>query len=101
MADQGSGKHDRRQGPNAARVAARAREHIGELTGKGVLGVTSVAPAENGGWAVEVDVVEDRRVPSSSDMLATYAVDLDHDGDLVSYRRVRRYLRGLADQGRT
>jgi hypothetical protein len=72
--------------------------YITELTGKGVEGVTMVKPAGDG-WTVEVEVVEDHRVPSSGDTLAIYAVDLDSEGDLVSYRRVRSYKRARGDTG--
>ena len=55
--------------------------------------------AAEDGWVVGIEVVEDRRIPSSSDILAAYETALDMDGQLLSYRRVRRYPRGRADQG--
>ncbi|GAA1674781.1 hypothetical protein GCM10009733_084730 [Nonomuraea maheshkhaliensis] len=70
--------------------------HIAELTSKGVEGVTSVVPAD-GGWVVEVEVVEDRRIPSSGDILALYQVQIDKEGSLLSYRRIRRYKRANAE----
>ncbi|MEU8272307.1 gas vesicle protein GvpO [Sphaerisporangium sp. NPDC049002] len=72
--------------------------HIGELTGKDVEGVTLVQPSGDG-WTVEVEVVEDHRVPSSGDTLGIYAADLDSEGDLVSYRRVRSFKRAKGDTG--
>ena len=86
--------------PSASRIAAQAVEHISALTSKSVVGVTSVEPAEQG-WLVEVEVLEDQRIPSSSDMLALYEAELDDNGDLLSYRRTRRYARGRADAGRS
>lgn len=78
----------------AAPAAARAGlRQIVELTGKEPEGVTAVKPAD-GGWVVGVEVVEDRRIPSSSDILSVYEAELDASGDLTSYRRVRRYARG-------
>ncbi|QCQ91347.1 gas vesicle protein GvpO [Rhodococcus sp. SGAir0479] len=76
--------------PEAATVAAR---RIAELTGRTPIGAVSVAPSDEG-WSVEVEVVEDRRIPSSSDILAIYVVALDLDGELLSYRRIRQYMRG-------
>ncbi len=96
-ADDGGGR-DRK--PSASRVAAQAAEHISALTAKSVVGVTSVEPSEQG-WLVEVEVLEDARVPSSSDMLALYEAELDDNGDLLAYRRTRRYARGRADAGRS
>jgi len=80
----------------AAKAGQAALRQITELTGKESEGVTGVEPADDG-WVVGVEVVEDRRVPSSTDILATYETELDMDGELVSYRRVRRYPRGRGD----
>ena len=46
------------------------------------------------GWTVQVEVVEVRRIPDTTDVLALYEVDVDSDGDLQGYRRLRRYARG-------
>ncbi|WP_370178661.1 gas vesicle protein GvpO [Rhodococcus wratislaviensis] len=77
-------------------IAELAVRDITQLTGKKPLGATSVMPTDDG-WTVEVEVVEDRRIPSSTDMLALYEVVLDLDGELLSYRRTRRYSRGAGD----
>jgi hypothetical protein len=72
--------------------------HIARLTGKPVEGVTAVQPSDRG-WLVSVEVVEDRRVPSTADMLANYDVELDGEGRLLGYQRTRRYVRGRGDPG--
>lgn len=79
-------------------VAERALDQIAQLIGKDILGVTSVQPADDG-WQVGVEVVEESRVPSSADVLAIYEVELDADGELLSYRRSRRYPWGRGDNG--
>ena len=89
---------DRDAGLTAAQAAQAAQRQIAELTGKQVEGITGVGPAEDG-WVVGIEVLEDRRIPSSSDILAAYETGLDMDGELLSYRRVRRYPRGRTDQG--
>jgi hypothetical protein len=81
---------------NAAKAGQAALQQITELTGKQPEGVTGVERGEDG-WVVGVEVVEDRRIPSSSDILAIYEIELDMDGELMSYRRVRRYPRGRGD----
>jgi hypothetical protein len=83
-------------GLTAAKAGQAALRQIAELTGKESEGVTGVEPADDG-WVVGVEVVEDRRIPSSTDILATYEIELDMDGELMSYRRVRRYPRGRGD----
>jgi hypothetical protein len=56
--------------------------------------ITALAPTGQGGWTVEVQLVEDRRVPSTADMLALYEIELDAGGNLLAYWRTRRYMRG-------
>jgi Gas vesicle synthesis protein GvpO len=80
----------------AAEAAQVGLQQIIELTGKEAEGVSGVEPADDG-WRVTVEVIEDRRIPSSTDLLATYRIELDPDGELLSYRRVRRYARGRGD----
>jgi hypothetical protein len=95
--DEDSGRGPRRAGGlSAARAARAGLRQIAELTGKKPEGVTGVKPADDG-WLVGVEVVEDRRIPSSSDILAIYEADVDSEGELASYRRVRRYPRGRGD----
>ncbi len=38
------------------------------------------------------------RVPDTVSLLATYDVEIDGEGQLTSYRRIRRYERGRADE---
>lgn len=83
----------------AARAGKLGLQQIAELTGKQTEGVTWVSRSDEDGWAVGVEVVEDRRVPSAADILAIYETELDPDGELLSYRRVRRYARGRGDDG--
>jgi monoamine oxidase len=76
-----------------SQIAALAREAVLELTGKVGEAVTGLERTEDG-WTVEVDVLELERIPSTTDVLATYRVTLDDEGELQGCRRVHRYLRG-------
>jgi hypothetical protein len=78
----------------ASQVAAQAAQQLLELTGKGVEGVTGLERTDDG-WKVHVEVVEVRRIPDTTDILALYEVQVDEDGDLMGYRRLRRYARGV------
>lgn len=82
----------------AARIAEQAASQLGELIGKEVEGVTALRRSEDG-WQVELEVLELRRVPATTDVLATYEVTVDRGGDLEEYRRVRRFVRGKAEDG--
>jgi hypothetical protein len=96
--ENGSGHEAPRHGSSfTARQAARAAlRQIIELTDKQAESITGVERKEEG-WTVSIEVVEDRRIPSSADILATYETRIDEDGELISYRRVRRYSRGRGD----
>jgi hypothetical protein len=72
-----------------------AAQELAELTGKGVEGVTGLERTDDG-WTVEVEVVEVRRIPDTTDVLALYEVTADARGALLGYRRLRRYARGDA-----
>ena len=99
-----NGRQGVRQRPSPTRhpaltvkdAARAALQQIVDLTGKPADGITGVERTEDG-WRVGIEVIEDRRIPSSADILATYLAELDQDGDLVSYHRVRRYPRGRGD----
>ena len=45
-----------------------------------------------------VDLVELERVPSTTSVLATYRVDLDPDGEVRGYERLRRFTRATTDE---
>jgi len=94
----GNGRAGRRRDSDlTAREAARAAlRQVVELTGKDAESITDVDRTEEG-WTIGVEVVEDSRIPSSADILATYEARIDEDGELMSYRRTRRYPRGRGD----
>jgi Gas vesicle synthesis protein GvpO len=84
---------------SAASAAQAALRNLAELTTKEPMGITSLESSD-GGWVVGIEVVEDKRVPSSTDILAIYEAEIDdEDGSLTSYRRTRRYSRGQGDRG--
>jgi hypothetical protein len=80
---------------SGARLAGSAREAVEELTGRTPESVTALERSEDG-WRVAVEVLELERIPSTTDVMATYEVSLDERGELQGYRRVHRYLRGSA-----
>jgi hypothetical protein len=84
--------------PGAGRIARSAAEQLAELTGRVPESVIGIERGE-GLWAVDLEVVESRRIPDSTDVLATYRVQMDEDGELVGYHRARRYIRGRGGEG--
>lgn len=82
--------------PSPVEVLRQARAQLAELTGMTAESVSSFSQTENG-WALEVEVLELERVPDTMSLMASYEVELDPEGQLTGYRRVRRYERGRAD----
>ena len=74
-------------------IAQRAKEQLALLTGLKPDTVSSLSKDENE-WRVTVDIVQLKRIPESTDVLATYEVKLDDDGNVISYQRTRSYHRG-------
>ncbi|WP_171109441.1 MULTISPECIES: gas vesicle protein [unclassified Streptomyces] len=85
--------------PSPMQVLRQARTQLAELTGMAAETVSSFEQTEDG-WSLEVEVLELARVPDTMSLMASYQVDLDPDGQLTGYRRVRRYERGRADSHR-
>ena len=47
-----------------------------------------------------MDLIELKRIPESTDVLASYEALLDDEGNLLRYQRTRRYLRQeIMEQG--
>ncbi|MEV5147894.1 gas vesicle protein [Streptomyces sp. NPDC052727] len=85
--------------PTPMEVLRQARSQLAELTGLVPETVSSFEQTEDG-WSLEVEVMEIARVPDTMSLMASYLVELDPDGELTGYRRVRRYERGRADARR-
>ncbi|MEU1942882.1 gas vesicle protein GvpO [Streptomyces sp. NPDC059474] len=86
----------RRPALDARDAARRAARHVEGLTGRAAEGVTSLERGKDG-WVIGIEVVETRRIPDSTDILAEYQVELDDSGELASYRRTERHYRGRGD----
>lgn len=94
----GSANGHRRTGLTAREAAARVRQDFPEMFGRPLESVLGIERGEEDGWQVTVQVVELERIPRSTDVLGAYLVELDGDGELVGYRRRRRYHRSQADE---
>lgn len=77
-------------------IAERAKAQLADLTGYDI-GTVSRMSRDEEGWHVSVDLIELHRVPDSTDMLAVYEALLDGEGNLLSYKRTRRYRRDQAE----
>jgi len=74
-------------------VAISAAHELSELIGQSPEGIVAVEKRDEG-WLVQVQVVESRRIPATTDILAVYEVEVADDGSVTGYRRADRYVRG-------
>jgi hypothetical protein len=70
------------------------------LSRERVHAVSRAAQAEVAVWVLDVEVVDMRRVPESTDFMATYRVHLDDADNVLELRRVRRYVRAWVGDDR-
>src|SRR5205814_4990186 len=76
----------------AVDIVPKAREQLERLLGREAESVSGIERTD-GHWTVSLEVVEMRRVPESTDVLASYEVVLDEDGRVARLRQTRRYRR--------
>jgi hypothetical protein len=82
--------------PGLRSVIQRAVAQFTELSGAEPEQVCGLRATDDG-WSVLVEVVDVERIPSTTSVLSTYRVDVDGDGELVGYERIRRYTRSSTD----
>jgi hypothetical protein len=75
-----------------------AREQVADVTGRHVEAISGFH-REGEDWTVTLEVLELERVPSTMDLLATYAVTLSGDGDVLGFERRHRYHRAAVGDG--
>ena len=83
---------------SASELSRAALTTVQELTGYTPEAVTGLE-WDGEFWQITVDALELERVPNTTDVLGTYAVQLDETGTLRGYRRTGRFVRGQADEG--
>jgi hypothetical protein len=78
-----------------SRAVMEARQCLRELTGHDAESISALQRTRDG-WSVQLETVELERIPQTTDIMASYVVELDQQGELVRYERVSRYYRNQA-----
>jgi hypothetical protein len=95
MADE---RHSTRNGHvSLKQILESVAAEFGAMLGRPLEGISS-AHRVDGGWKLEIEVLEMDRIPPSTSLVATYELEIDEDGNLSGYRRLRRYYRNQADK---
>ena len=83
--------------PPIKQLVASAREQLEEVIGRKVSATLGFERQEDG-WQLTVEVVELERIPETTSILGCYRAQVNENGDLTEYRRVRRYNRSQPDE---
>ena len=81
----------------ARKTIDRARQQLEELLERPVETVSSLERTHDG-WVAALEVVELKRIPETTDVMASYEMELDDDLNLRRYQQVRRYNRSQANR---
>ncbi|MBO0729291.1 MAG: gas vesicle protein [Acidimicrobiaceae bacterium] len=76
-------------------IISKARNQMEELTGRSAEAITAVE-RNDGGWRLNIELLELQRIPDSTSILGCYEVRVDGDGNLLDYVRTARYFRNHA-----
>jgi hypothetical protein len=69
-------------------VVDRATEQLQSLLGLKASSVIAASRREDG-WHVTIELIERKAIPDTQDLLGTYDILLDDEGDMMSYERTR------------
>lgn len=76
----------------------KAKNDISKLTGLDPSSLVSTAKTDSG-WQVAIEMVEKRSIPDGMDLLATYEVKLDEQGNILEFNRkgMRKRMEALSE----
>jgi len=74
-------------------LVERAKEQLAKVTDFSPVAAVGGFKDEEG-WHISVDVLEMARLPESTDIIGTYVVSLDPEGNMVKFEKKRARLRG-------
>ena len=80
---------------SASELSRAALTTVEELTGYEPEAVTALE-WDGEFWLVSVDALELERIPSTTDVLGSYVVQLDEKGALHGYKRTGRFVRAAS-----
>jgi Gas vesicle synthesis protein GvpO len=76
-----------------AQIAERARWKLSKITGSEAENVTALERSGDGTWKITVELLEQPGTPETLDLIGSYETELDEEGKLLGYRRLRHYPR--------
>jgi hypothetical protein len=74
-------------------LADATRQQMTAITGLLPDTISRLDRAESG-WTLSIDMLEHRSIPRTQDLLASFDVVLDGEGQVKSWHRTSRFIRG-------
>jgi hypothetical protein len=81
---------------NLATLVEDTKRQMTAITGLPPDTISGCDRAEDG-WMLNIDMLEHKSVPRTQDLLASFEVLLDGAGQVTSWRRTGRFVRGRRD----
>lgn len=79
---------------NLMEVIERAKKELKEVTNLEVSNVVGISKTEEDGWLVTVELIERKSIPDTQDLIGTYNVIYNDNGEgMISYERTRVHRR--------
>lgn len=73
---------------NLMEVIERAKKELKAVTNLEVSNVVGISKTEEDGWLVTVELIERKSIPDTQDLIGTYNVIYDGNGEgMISYER--------------
>ena len=66
----------------------KAKEQLQAVVNLDISSVVGASKMEEG-WHLKIELIERKSIPDTQDLLGTYEVFLNNEGDLTGYERVR------------
>jgi hypothetical protein len=87
---------DGREAARPSSLIQSVTEDVERVTGQEVEWVSGFERSEDG-WKLTLELVELRRIPETTSVLASYEATTDGDGNVTQLARKRRYVRNRTE----
>ena len=71
------------------KMAERVKSELAKLTNMEVSGVIGVTKSDEEGSVVTIEMIEKKSIPDGMDVLGTYEVKVNNNGEIVDFARTR------------
>lgn len=68
-------------------LVEKAKIELSQVLGKKVYLVSGISEMADGQWSTEIEMIEEEHMISNFDVIGTYVVTLDENGNLINWNR--------------